>query len=380
MKEGWKVYKLDELLAIHNGKDHKSLEDGDIPVYGSGGIMRYVNKYLYDGESILLPRKGTLDNIMFTKGKIWTVDTMYHSSTNLELADSLYLCSYLQQLKLEQLDTGSALPSMTQTIYYSVKVTLPELPTQKRIASILSAYDDLIEVNNKRIELLEQSARELYKEWFVRMHFPNYKNTKFNRGIPEEWEVKKIDFFGQVITGKTPRTENKEYYYGNIPFIKTPDMHDNIFVQKTSMCISEKGATSQKKCTLPKYAICVSCIGTGGAVCITTAEKSQTNQQINSIILNNLVNLEFLFFAISNLKEIIEMVGATGSTMTNLSKGKFEQLKILYPKEELIVSYHDKVSPIFDQIENLQKQNQELTEIRNRLLPRLISGKLEVKA
>lgn len=262
-----------------------------------------------------------------------------------------------------------------------LEITIPKNIThQKRIASILSAYDDLIEVNNKRIELLEQSARELYKEWFVRMRFPNYQNTKFNKGIPEGWKIKNLKFFGRTVTGKTPPTEKNEYYYGDIPFIKTPDMYNNIFVQNVNMYISQKGANSQKKCALPRHSICVSCIGTGGIVCITTAQESHTNQQINSIILNDLTNLEYLYFAIKNLKEIIELVGGTGSTMTNLSKGKFEHLKIIYPKKELIQNFNQKVSPIFTQIENLQKQNQELTAIRDRLLPRLISGKLEVKA
>lgn len=379
MKEGWKEFRLNELIKINNGKNYSHLNEGKTPVYGSGGIMCYVDSFLHDGEAVLLPRKGTLNNILYTKGRIWTVDTMYYATVN-ENANPYYLYCYLNILKLDQLDSGSSLPSMTQSIYYNVKVKLPELKVQQRIASILYTYDDLIEVNNKRIELLEQSARELYKEWFVRMRFPNYQNTKFNKGIPEGWVKKNLEFFGKVVTGKTPSTEVEDYYHGDIPFIKTPDIHSNMFIQATGLYLSEKGVKSQKKCSLPKYTLCISCIGTVGAVGITTASVSQTNQQINSLILNNLYDLEFFYFAITDLKEYIELFGATGATMTNLSKGKFEKLNVIYPTIEIIKQYNKIVSPIFNQIESLQKQNQQLTVIRNRLLPRLISGKLEVKA
>ena len=260
-----------------------------------------------------------------------------------------------------------------------INILLPPFRTQERIASILSAYDDLIEVNNQRIKLLEETARELYKEWFVRMRFPGYKKAKFVKGVPEGWEVKELKDFGKVITGKTPSTFVQEFYGGNIPFIKTPDMHGNMFILETEEHISDKGLNSQKSQTLPSGSIIVNCIGAlSGAVSITT-ETSQTNQQIHSIKLTNTKNLEFLFFAISALREMIHMYGNTGSTMTHLSKGKFEKLHILFPKKDLILDYNEITFSMFEQIKTLVQQNTQLRQIRDRLLPRLISGKLEVK-
>ncbi len=258
-----------------------------------------------------------------------------------------------------------------------IRVPYPDLPTQKRIADVLSAYDELIENNNKRIALLEKAAQELYKEWFVRFRFPSHEKAKFVNGLPEGWEVKRIFDYGIVETGKTPSTEVAENYGEDIMFIKTPDMHGNIFVIQTSEYLSERGHKTQPKKLLPVDSIMVSCIGTGGVVSIN-AEPAHTNQQINSIILNDTTQLEWLYFTCKSLKSTIELFGATGATMTNLSKGKFEKLKVIDPGSELIIKYHNKTENIFKKIKLLLNANKNLIKQRDLLLPRLMSGKLEV--
>ena len=293
----------------------------------------------------------------------------------------LYLInsSFYKESLLLIADTGSTREALTKDDIEKFKVRIPVLSTQQRIASILSAYDELIEINNERIKLLEETARALHNEWFVRMRFPGYKKIKFVKGVPKGWEVKQIKDFGKVITGKTPSTFVKEYYGGGIPFIKTPDMHGNMFILKTDEYISEKGLNSQKSQTLPMGSLIVNCIGAlSGAVSITT-EISQTNQQIHSIKLFDSKNLEFLFFTISDLREMIHLYGNTGSTMTNLSKGKFENLKLLYPTKSLIEDYNNITHSMFEKIKILVQQNTHLRQIRDRLLPRLVSGKLAVK-
>lgn len=222
-------------------------------------------------------------------------------------------------------------------------------------------------------------AEQLYKEWFVRMRFPNYQNTKFVKGIPEGWEVKSVKFFGKVITGKTPSTSKPEYYGGDTPFIKTPDMHGNMFILKTEETLSEQGKMSQKNTTLYAGSICINCIGAlSGSVSITT-KTSQTNQQIHSLIPKSKENLEYLYFAMKGLKETIHLFGNTGSTMTNLSKGKFENLLLLCPNDNVVEQYHGKVKDIFQKITLLGSQNINLRQTRDLLLPRLISGKLSIK-
>lgn len=252
-----------------------------------------------------------------------------------------------------------------------------DLPTQKRIADILSAYDDLIENNNRRIKLLEKAAKDLYKEWFVRFRFPGHENTKFENGLPQGWEVKRLGDYGQVETGKTPPTINPENYGDEIMFVKTPDMHGNVYIIETEEMLSQQGHKTQPKKLLPPNSIMVSCIGTSGVVAIN-AEKAHTNQQINSIVLSDSKYLEWLYYTCKSLKETIELFGATGATMTNLSKGKFEKLKVANPPKELIYDYNEKVSNIFLSMKKLLYRNQNLKKQRDLLLPRLMSGKLEV--
>lgn len=302
-----------------------------------------------------------------------------------EAVNGKYLYYYLTQKEivnyLQSIAEGtvSTYPSVQPKDIEKINIDLPDIKIQDKIAAILSAYDDLIEKNNRKIAILQQMAEELYKEWFVRFRFPGHKTAKFKDGIPEGWEIKRIYEFGKIETGKTPSMQVAEYYGADIPFVKTPDMHDNMWTIETEEMLSVKGSDSQPKKLLPANSIMVSCIGTGGVVSINTIP-SHTNQQINSIILNDLKHLEWLYFTCVSLKPTIVSYGATGATMTNLSKGKFERLKILYPGTTLIYKYHENTKDIFVCIKNLMYLNRNLTQQRDLLLPRLMSGKLKVKA
>ena len=196
-----KKYKLGELIKIKNGKDHKDLSDGIYPVYGSGGIMRYVDSYLYDKPSVLLPRKGSLDNIQYCDKPFWTVDTLYYTVVNEELACPYYLYRYLRLLDLGQLDSGTGVPSMTFDSYYNIKVNLSKIEEQKKIASVLQNLDRQISLLRSTNTTLEAIAKQLYDYWFVQFDFPDangnpYKssggemvwNERLKREIPKGWK------------------------------------------------------------------------------------------------------------------------------------------------------------------------------------------------
>jgi len=273
---------------------------------------------------------------------------------------------------------GTVYDSINRADIEKMRINIPETDEiQIRIADILSAYDDAIENNNRRIALLEKAARELYREWFVRFRFPGHESARFVNGLPEGWAVKRLGVYGKIKTGKTPPTENKENYGNEIMFVKTPDMHGDIYVIATGEYISKKGHLTQPKKLLPANSIMVSCIGTGGVVALN-AEQAHTNQQINSIIPDDKRYMEWLFFTCQSLKETIELFGGTGTTMTNLSKGKFERLKVIEPPQTLIETFHDKIKDSFIMIKKLMKQSQNLARQRDLLLLRLMSGKLEV--
>lgn len=273
--------------------------------------------------------------------------------------------------------TGAAQPDLPHGAFNSIQVFLPPIDSQRNIIKILSDYDNLIENNQKQIKLLEEAAQRLYKEWFIDLRFPGHENVEIIDGVPEGWQYKEVSSFGSVITGKTPSTAKSQYYGGEVPFIKIPDMHKGIFSLVTETTLSLEGAYSQKNKFIPKNSIMVSCIATVGLVNISV-EDCQTNQQINSIVLADQRSLYYLYFAMKNLKSLLDGVGSNGATMTNVNKEKFSNLSILYPDNLLLEKYYEYSKPLFDKILNLSKSINYLTEARDRLLPKLMSGEIEV--
>jgi type I restriction enzyme S subunit len=274
----------------------------------------------------------------------------------------------------------SAQPNINLAQIKSLEISLPPLTTQKRIASILSAYDDLIENNGKRIKLLEETAQNIYKEWFVHFRFPNYESMALDAvsGLPVGWENTEIKNFSNVVTGKTPSTSNLNYFGGDIPFIKTPDMHQNIYMENVEQYLSIDGAQSQSNKYLPKNTVIISCIGARAGVVAMTSKISQTNQQINAV-LPKIKNINFwLYFSCKGLENTIHAIGSSGATMTNVSKGKFENIKLNLPNENILTDFENNMSYVFEQILILQQQNQKLKEARDILLPRLMNRTIEV--
>lgn len=144
-----KEFLLSELLQIKNGRDYKHLSKGPYPVFGSGGLIQYVDDYLYDKPSILLPRKGSLTNIQYADTPFWTVDTLYYTEVDNSKVNAYYLYYYLKLLDLSNLDSGTGVPSMTFDSYYNIKVSLPSLTEQNRIAILLQKLDKTIAVKRQ---------------------------------------------------------------------------------------------------------------------------------------------------------------------------------------------------------------------------------------
>lgn len=209
--------------------------------------------------------------------------------------DAVFLYYFMQSDFIKKSMIGSMTGAtgrqrVNNDIFKALEISLPSIEAQRKIGQILSVYDDLIENNQKQIKLLEEAAHRLYKEWFVDLHFPGYEDVKVVDSVPEGWTYKRVEEFGEVITGKTPSTAKTEYYGGNIPFVTIPDMHGTVFPLVTEKTLTKVGADTQKSKYLPANTVIVSCIATVGLVNIAI-EPCQTNQQINSVILHDDNNL-----------------------------------------------------------------------------------------
>jgi type I restriction enzyme S subunit len=232
------------------------------------------------GQVAIIPLDGIADRYVVSQSQMkLTVDEAK--------ADRLFLYYFFSGReateRIMSFVSSSGVPHINLTVLRSFEVPVPPPEVQRKIARILSAYDDLIENNRRRIQLLEQAARLLYKEWFVHLRFPGHEHTRIIDGVPDGWKVGTIGDLGEVITGKTPSKKKPENFGSDLPFIKTPDMHGNAIVVHTEESLSEEGAKTQANKTLPPRSILVSCIGTVGAVAFN-ASPAQTNQQINSIV------------------------------------------------------------------------------------------------
>lgn len=305
---------------------------------------------------------------------------VFRGMENVTDSDYIYYLlrtNYFRQYAVNSMTGASGRQRTDIKFIKKIKWPFPSIDQQRKIAAYLNVYDELIELNLHRISLLERASETIYKEWFVRYRFPGYEDEKFHDGIPSSWEIKRLGDFGHIETGKTPSMKIDDYYGEDVLFIKTPDMHGNTFVLSSEEMLSHEGSASQPKKLLPAKSIMVTCIGTGGVVSIN-AVPAHTNQQINSIILNDEKCLEWLYLTCKRLKSTIEMYGATGTTMTNLSKGKFSKLKVLVPKRELIYKFNALATPIFDRILLLQKENANLIKQRDIFAERLIFKNVKI--
>ena len=158
------LVKLKDLLVIKNGADYKHLASGNIPVIGTGGIMTYVDKYLYDKEAILLPRKGSLNNVMYIDTPFWTVDTMFYAIPNSNRVNAKYLYYNLSLIDFTRYDVGSTIPSMTASLYYSLSINIPELIVQNKIAKILAELEEQIERNHGMVKRLQVLGKAIYSK------------------------------------------------------------------------------------------------------------------------------------------------------------------------------------------------------------------------
>ena len=354
------------------------MKDGNFSIFVKNTIPE---KFIAKESDIIFTRTGQV-GLVFRKqygvvhNNCFTVTTI---DEDILLQEFIYYALQEKSFYEEAVSraTGAAQPDLSHGAFNSIQIYLPPIESQRKITNILNAYDILIENNKKQIKLLEEAAERLYREWFVDLHFPGYENTEIIDGVPEGWKKQKIAEFGEIITGKTPSTTKKQYYGGNIPFVKIPDMHNCVYPIVTEFTLTTEGANTQKNKFIPKNGIMVSCIATVGLVNIAI-ETCQTNQQINSIVLNDEQDLYYTYFTMKRLKALLEGVGSNGATMTNVNKTKFGNLEVLYPGNNLRKDYFDYCKPIFEKIYALSIGVHKLSQVRDGLLPKLMSGEIEV--
>jgi len=373
--EVWKEYKLKDILTFAHGKAIAAKENGAFKVYGSNGLIGFSDNYKYE-NGIVIGRVGAYcGSITFETDKFWASDNAIVAYAKVG-HDVKFISYLLQSFPLNDFAGGSAQPLLNQGVLARISSSLPSLPTQQRIASILSAYDELIEVNNQRIKLLEETASQLYKEWFVRMRFPGYKKAKFEKGIPEGWEVKKLKDIS-FINKKSINSKSKitELNYIDISSVTTGRVE---FITKYLL----KDAPGRAKRIVVDGDIIFSTVRPENkAYSFIIHPKEYTIALTGFCVISSKERIfsEYIYFIVASESFIDEMsVKAKGSAYPQVGFDDIANYEMLLPVEGLIKQFHEIADPIFNQINVLQQQNTHLRQIRDRLLPRLISGKLKL--
>lgn len=256
-------------------------------------------------------------------------------------------------------------------------VLVPDtLETQQKIGTILSSYDELISTNKCQISLLEEAARNLYREWFVKLRFPGHESVKIKDGLPEGWEKGCAHDFVSILSGGTPKTGIDQYWHGDIPFFTPKDCPETYFVLQTEKALTDVGLANCNSKLFPKHTTFITARGTVGKVVMAQSPMAM-NQSCYALAPKGAYNALFLFLAIKEGVEHFKQV-AVGGVFDAIVVDTFKVIPFTLPDGNLISEFGSKVQPLFDQIEALLLQNQSLRHARDLLLPRLMSGKIKV--
>lgn len=377
----WKEVRLGDILNFRRGHDlpHSAMKPGNIPVAGSNGVIGYHDTATPIKPILTIGRSGNVGKPYFYE-EAWAHNTTLYVD-DFKGNDPKFLYYLCQTMPFANFGGGSAVPTLNRNHIHPLETKIPvKVEDQRRIASILSSLDRKIELNNKINADLEEMAQAIFKNWFV--DFEPFKDGKFVDSelgmIPEGWKVGSLRDMGTIICGKTPSKANSNYYGGNIPFIKIPDMHGNVFVEISEDRLTEQGSLSQIKKLIPPYSLMVSCIATVGLVSINT-KPSHTNQQINTIIPYSKSALFYLYQHIKNNEEHLKNMGRGGTTTLNVNTKSFSNIRLLIPSEIALLQFHEIVEGIFKKIELNMQESRTLSLLRDTLLPRLMSGELEAR-
>ena len=412
--EEWEVLEIKEIGDVVGGGTPKTSVkeywNGEIPWITPKDLSGYANRYIFKGERSItqmgfdnsstkrLPKGAVLFSSRAPIGYLAIAgnDMCTNQGFKSIVCDDsrifnifLYYLMLIKRTDLENIAGGSTFKEVSGKTVKEFKIPVPPLNEQKAIAKILSSLDEKIELNNQINKTLEEIAQTIFKHWFIDFEFPNENGEPYKSSggemveselgmIPKGWKVEVLkNLVKEVVTGKTPSTRKHEYYGDKYPFITIPDMHNKIFITETERYLSELGNEVQIKKLLPSNSILVSCIATVGLVAINVYE-SHTNQQINSIIPKYSEDLFFFYEYLNLMEDKLKAIGSTGSTTLNVNKGEFERLKFIYPNRETIAAFNDIARQNFAIIKYKQLENENLTQLRDTLLPKLMSGEIPV--
>ena len=368
-------YKLKDICTrISSGKNKKSEEikdAGKFPVYGGNGIRGFSDEYNFDGECVIVGRQGAnCGNVRYFAGKAYMTDHAVVICTD-EKTNTKYLSYLLSGLQLGRLSGQAAQPGISVGVLSKQSIDLPSVDYQNKVVRKISLYDDLIANNNKRIKILEKMAENLYKEWFVRFRFPGYETAEFVDGVPKDWKKMNLFDVASVCYGYNFSSDlfcdDKSLY----PVVRIRDIVNNYTNTFTSEECDEKYIIENNSILVGMDGIFHTRLWTGGRAFL-----NQRVVKLNSMI-DKLSNYQLYHAVYPQIKFWEQTI--SGTTVAHLGDKHLKKISIFMPDERTLKKAFDIFENLLEQQYILHKQNQNLIKQRNYLLPRLMSGNLQVK-
>lgn len=353
-----KTVKLSDVLIIKYGKDHKNLDNGNIPVYGSGGLMRMVDNYLYDGESVLIPRKGSLNNVQFVSGKFWTVDTLFWTIINSNLIRPKYLYYILKQLNFLSMNVGSAVPSLTASILYPIEITIPSLEIQDKILLKILPIESKIYLNKQINDNLIELATDLFNSKVV------------NNATFEEKSLTEIADYKNGLAMQKFRPKDGEAV---LPVLKIRELNQGSTDGTTELVIS----TIDEAVKVFDGDVIFSWSGTL-LVKLWTGGDAALNQHLFKVTSTKYPKWFYYLWTLHHLRRFQNVAKSKATTMGHIKRSDLSDSKVLVPDTEELSELNTIFEPIIEQIVNLGIQIKLLEKTRDQLLPKLLSGEIEL--
>ena len=367
------IYKLRDILKIRYGKNQKNVQDknGKIPIIGTGGIIGYANTFLYNKPSVLIGRKGTIDNVKYIDSPFWTIDTLFYTEINEDIILPQYLFYKLSTLDLKNYDEGTTIPSLRTETLYEIEIDIDTLDIQKKVIKVLSNIDNKIKLNNQTNDNLYEILKKLYNELYLK----NCSN--------EQWEYITLDeTTSKFATGLNPR-KNFVLGEGNNYYVTIKNMQNNqiILDNKCDYIDDEAILKINKRSNLQKGDLLFSGIGTIGKVYLI--DETPTNWNISESVFtmrpNELISSEFLYLLLlSSDMQNYSISLASGSVQKGIRMTDLKKYKYKLPTIEFMTEFTDIVRPIIKKIYLNNKETNSLLQLRYTLLPKLMNGEIDL--
>ena len=358
----YKRYALSELAIIKYGKNQKKVlsEDGNIPIYGTGGLMGYATTALYDKPSVLIGRKGTIGKVKYVEHPFWTVDTLFYTIINTDIVIPKYLYYVMSLIDLNNYNEGTTIPSLRTETLNRLKFDIPSIEEQKIALSCLNPIDEKIELNNAINNNLEQQAKALYKNWFF-----DFAPFSSDGNLPDGWWIGTVSDIIQLhdskrvpLSGAERNKMAKIYpYYGATSLM---DYVDNYLFDGIYLLIGEDG-TVVDSLGFPILQYVYGQFWVNNHAHIITGKGGFSVEEL------------YLFFSLTNIKSIV-----TGAVQQKVSQQNLKKVSAIIPSKDALSAFDELIQPIFSQIRNLRDENARLIDLRDALLPKLMSGELDV--